>query len=102
MARASAVTLLCTCGLAALLCITMGSAVLSFVGSTAPASNLRGSVAGRVPDVAMHFFGGPPPTTTTPAPEPIADVNYVLGITAFFFAALAANAAGFFNSPIGS
>eukprot|EP00420_Gonyaulax_spinifera_P017143 CAMPEP_0197891272 /NCGR_PEP_ID=MMETSP1439-20131203/27838_1 /TAXON_ID=66791 /ORGANISM="Gonyaulax spinifera, Strain CCMP409" /LENGTH=40 /DNA_ID= /DNA_START= /DNA_END= /DNA_ORIENTATION= len=40
MARVSAVTLLCTCGLAALLCVAVGSAVLGFVGSAAPASGL--------------------------------------------------------------
>eukprot|EP00420_Gonyaulax_spinifera_P038238 CAMPEP_0197886312 /NCGR_PEP_ID=MMETSP1439-20131203/15962_1 /TAXON_ID=66791 /ORGANISM="Gonyaulax spinifera, Strain CCMP409" /LENGTH=64 /DNA_ID=CAMNT_0043506087 /DNA_START=59 /DNA_END=250 /DNA_ORIENTATION=- len=64
MARVSAMTLLCACGLVALLCIAAGSAVLSFVGSAAPASGLRGTVAGRAPDVAMHFFGSAPTTTT--------------------------------------
>eukprot|EP00420_Gonyaulax_spinifera_P031303 CAMPEP_0197874766 /NCGR_PEP_ID=MMETSP1439-20131203/4205_1 /TAXON_ID=66791 /ORGANISM="Gonyaulax spinifera, Strain CCMP409" /LENGTH=101 /DNA_ID=CAMNT_0043493923 /DNA_START=69 /DNA_END=374 /DNA_ORIENTATION=- len=100
MARVSTATLVCTCGLAALLCIAMGSLALGFVGASAPSSSLRGTQAGRAPEVAMHFFGSAPTTTTTPPPEPIADVNYVLGITAFFFVSLAANAAGFFNGPI--
>merc|ERR1719444_342290 len=51
----------------------------------------------RVPDVAMQFFGGEPVTTTPPPPELAADGTYVIGITLFFFASLAANASGFFG-----
>uniref|UniRef100_A0A6U6N448 Uncharacterized protein n=1 Tax=Alexandrium andersonii TaxID=327968 RepID=A0A6U6N448_9DINO len=87
------------CALAAALVLALGTGTLSFVGGTAAgaSSNLRASQ--RVPDVAMNFFGGPPPTTTTtPPPMAIAaDQNYVLGITLFFFASVAANANGFFG-----
>merc|ERR1712107_269580 len=103
MARTRAVSLLCACGLAAMLAMVIGSAVLSFVGTPAAASSrLRAGMvmeeSQRMPDVAMQFFGGEPvTTTTTPPPLPAADGTYVIGITLFFFASVAANASGFFG-----
>ena len=104
MARARVMSLICACGLAAMLAVIVGSAALSFVGTPGAVSpRLRaGGVieeSQRMPDVAMQFFGGEPVTTTTtpPPPELSADGTYVIGITLFFFASVAANASGFFG-----
>mmetsp|Transcript_22035 Transcript_22035/g.44535 ORF Transcript_22035/g.44535 Transcript_22035/m.44535 type:complete len:103 (-) Transcript_22035:25-333(-) len=94
-------TPLVLCALAAATVLAMGSVALSFVGGTAGATSysLRGATQ-RAPEVAMNFFGGAPVTTTTtppPAALPAADGTYVIGITLFFFASVAANANGFFG-----
>ncbi len=54
-----------------------------------------------MPDVYMEYYGGEPVTTTTTPPPmslSVEDPNaYIIGITAFFFASVAANANGFFG-----
>ena len=88
MARSGA-TLLVAVALA-----VMGTLALSFVGSPGAAShNIRGADS----KMAMNFFGGEPVTTTPPPAEIIADGTYVIGITAFFFVSVLANANGFFG-----
>ncbi|CAK0788271.1 unnamed protein product [Prorocentrum cordatum] len=99
MARSA--SLLFACAVAAVAALTLGSAVLSFVGGASPAST--GLRAGqRAPAVDMHFFGGPPVTTTPPPPAgfSLGDVggnNYVISITILFFGSVLANANGFFG-----
>nr|ABO47909.1 unknown [Alexandrium fundyense] len=95
MAR-SAVSLLITCALAAALVMAISTVTESFVGGAAQQGH---RVAQRAPEVAMRFFNFEPATTTTtpPPPELLADANYVVGITAFFFLSVAANAKGFFG-----
>ena len=90
--------------LAAVLAIAVGSAMLSFVGTPGVVSPRlsAGAVTEeslRMPEVSMQFFGGEPVTTTTtpPPPEFSADSTTVIGATLVFFAAVAANASGFFN-----
>eukprot|EP00414_Alexandrium_minutum_P005596 CAMPEP_0113821238 /NCGR_PEP_ID=MMETSP0328-20130328/1638_1 /TAXON_ID=39455 /ORGANISM="Alexandrium minutum" /LENGTH=114 /DNA_ID=CAMNT_0000789169 /DNA_START=114 /DNA_END=459 /DNA_ORIENTATION=+ /assembly_acc=CAM_ASM_000350 len=86
-------TPLILCVLAAAAVLLLGSSAMSFVGGAAGAPSYSLRASQRAPEVAMNFFGGaPPPTTTTPPPPAIeADQTYVIGITAFFFACVAAN-----------
>mmetsp|Transcript_2631 Transcript_2631/g.5354 ORF Transcript_2631/g.5354 Transcript_2631/m.5354 type:complete len:98 (-) Transcript_2631:143-436(-) len=95
MAR-SAASVLIACALAAALVMAISTVTESFVGGAAPQGR---RVAQRAPEVAMRFFNFEPATTTTtpPPPELLADANYVVGITAFFFLSVAANAKGFFG-----
>mmetsp|Transcript_11098 Transcript_11098/g.22495 ORF Transcript_11098/g.22495 Transcript_11098/m.22495 type:complete len:99 (-) Transcript_11098:178-474(-) len=86
--------------LCALAVLALGSVALSFVGGAAGAPSYSLRASQRAPEVAMNFFGGAPPPTTTTTPPPLAieaDQTYVIGITAFFFACVAANANGFFG-----
>eukprot|EP00933_Yihiella_yeosuensis_P064229 TRINITY_DN675_c0_g1_i3.p1 TRINITY_DN675_c0_g1~~TRINITY_DN675_c0_g1_i3.p1 ORF type:complete len:107 (-),score=21.11 TRINITY_DN675_c0_g1_i3:208-492(-) len=92
MAR-RAMTPIVLCALVAALVLT---SAWSFVGAPSKSSySLRATQ--RKPEVAMNFFGGEPVTTTTPPPAIEADGTYVIGITLFFFASVAANANGFFG-----
>mmetsp|Transcript_2632 Transcript_2632/g.5356 ORF Transcript_2632/g.5356 Transcript_2632/m.5356 type:complete len:100 (-) Transcript_2632:143-442(-) len=97
MAR-SAASVLIACALAAALVMAISTVTESFVGGAAPQGR---RVAQRAPEVAMRFFNFEPATTTTTTPPPPAllpaDATYVLGITAFFFLSVAANAKGFFG-----
>jgi hypothetical protein len=94
LAMARSGSLLIACALAAVLALTAGSVLLSFVGAPGAASH---SLRQRAVEVAMHFSGGEPATTTPPPVEAIADGTYVVGITLFFFASLVANVGGFFG-----
>jgi hypothetical protein len=87
-------SLLIACALAAVVALTGGSFVLSFVGVPGSASH---GLRLRAPEVAMHFSGGVSATTTPPPVETIADGTYVVGFTLFFFASLVANVGGFFG-----
>jgi len=95
MARSGVLTLLCACALAVVLAMTATSVARSFVGAPAGVSPQL-----RAPAVAMQFFGGGEPVTTTTPPPPAIDVDpntYIIGITVFFFASVAANSQGFFG-----
>ncbi|CAK0895337.1 unnamed protein product, partial [Prorocentrum cordatum] len=101
MARSA--SLLIACAVAAITALSVGSVVLSFVGTSPPASaGLR--TRQRSPAVEMHFFNFEPVTTTPPPPPAGAfgldaanSGTYIVVMTILFFGSVLANGNGFFG-----